>query len=88
MRVRGRKLFLSFLDFLFRYIFETNLRLFFIFQRNLRPSRTLATSEIVLFVTLVSGFHLWTKIQGDLHLGCCGGPGYVFVFGSQSFLIL
>ena len=34
---------------LFRYIFETSLCLFIIFQRNLGLSRTLTTSEIVLF---------------------------------------
>ena len=49
-----RKLFLSFLDFLFWCIFETNLRLFFIFQRNLGPFRIFATSGIVLFVTAFS----------------------------------
>ena len=47
-------LFLIFLDFLFRYFFETNLRLFITFQRNLGPSTILTTSGMVLFVTLVN----------------------------------
>ena len=55
MRERGRKLFLSFLDFIC-YIYETNMCLFIIFQRNLGPPRTFATSRIVLFEVLVIGF--------------------------------
>ena len=56
-------LFLSFLDFLIHYIFETNLRLFSILQRNLDPSRILATPGIVLFVTLVKGFQPWSNVR-------------------------
>ena len=41
MKRGGRKLFLSFLEFLFRYIFETELHLFIIFQQNLGPSTIL-----------------------------------------------
>ena len=59
MRGGGKKLFLSFLDFLFSYIFETNLCLFIIFQRNVGTSRILTVSGIVLFVTLVKRFQPW-----------------------------
>ena len=58
-----RKLFLSFLDFLFWCIFETNLRLFFIFQRNLGPFRIFATSGIVLFVTVRNSFQSWNNVR-------------------------
>ena len=47
----GSKFFLHFLDFLFCYVFETNLRFIY-----LGPSRTLTASGIVLSVTLFSGF--------------------------------
>ena len=63
MRGGARNLFLSFLDFLIRYLFETNLCLFVIFQKNLGPSRTLAASGIVLFVTLVNVFQSWDNVR-------------------------
>ena len=63
MRGGARNLFLSFLDFLIRYLFETNLRLFVIFQKNLGPLRTLAASGIVLFVTLVNVFQSWDNVR-------------------------
>ena len=64
MRGGGRNFFLCFLDFLFRDIFENNLRLLIILKRNLGPSRTnLATYGVVLIVTLVNGFQLWTKVE-------------------------
>ena len=47
----GSKFFLHFLDFLFCYVFETNLHFIY-----LGPSRTLTASGIVLSVTLFSGF--------------------------------
>ena len=53
----------SFLDVLFRYIFETDLHLFIRFQRNLGPSRTLTIFGIVLFVILVNSFWLWTNVR-------------------------
>ena len=53
----------SSLIFLIRYIFETNLRLFIIFQRNAGPSRTLTSSGAVLFVTLANGFQPWTNVR-------------------------
>ena len=49
--------------YLFSYISETNLGLCIIFQRNLGPSRTLAMSGIVLFVTLVNGFQTWANVR-------------------------
>ena len=49
MRGRWRKLFLRFLDFVFCYIFGTNLRLFIIFHRDIGASRTLKISGIVLW---------------------------------------
>ena len=63
MRGGARNLFLSFLDFLIRYLFETNLCLFVIFQKNLGPLRTLTASGIVLFVTLVNVFQSWDNVR-------------------------
>ena len=63
MRGGARNLFLSFLDFLIRYLFETNLCLSVIFQKNLVPLRTLAASGIALFVTLVNVFQSWDNVR-------------------------
>ena len=60
MRGDVRKFFKT---FLFWCIFETNLRLFFIFQRNLGLFRILATSGIELFVTVLNSFHSWTNVR-------------------------
>ena len=64
MRGGGRNFFLCVLYFPFRDIFENNLRLLSIFQRNLGPSRTnLATYGIVRIATLVNSFQLWTEVE-------------------------
>ena len=75
--------FFFFLDFLFCYISETNLRLFTVFEANLGLSRSLTTSGIVLSVTLVNGFWPWINVEKISVLDVVGILDYVSVFGSK-----
>ena len=62
------------------------MRLFIIFQRNVGPSRNLATPGIVFFVTLVNGLQPWTNDQ------CItvrqGTARYLFVHSGVLFLCI
>ena len=76
MRRGERNLFFSFLDFL-------------IFYMNLGPSRTLATSGIVLFVTLVNNFQPWANVSKIcvMNVGVILDTSLYSVYNFRNFII-